>query len=134
MVCLHYHRVAFLLLIFNWSIIAVQCFVGFFSFFFFFNPHPCWFLLYNSVDQLWVYIYVSVSHSVVPNSLRPHGLQPTRLLFPWHFPGKDTGVECHFLLQGIFPTQESNPGLLHSRFFTEWATREAPCIHTSPPF
>ena len=32
---------------------------------------------------------------------------------PWDFPGKNTGVACHFLLQGIFPTQESNPHLLH---------------------
>ena len=38
-----------------------------------------------------------------------------RLLCPWDFPGKNTGVDCHFLLQGIFPTQESNPGLLHCR-------------------
>ena len=42
-------------------------------------------------------------------------LQPTRLLCPWNSPGKNTGVGCHFLLQGIFLTQESNPGLLHSR-------------------
>ena len=34
---------------------------------------------------------------------------------PWDFPGKNTGVGCHFLLQGIFPTQESNPHLLHSQ-------------------
>ena len=34
----------------------------------------------------------SVSHSVMPNSLRPHGLQPTRLLCPWDFPGKSTGM------------------------------------------
>ena len=34
----------------------------------------------------------SVSQSVMPDSLRPHGLQPTRLLCPWDFPGKDTGV------------------------------------------
>ena len=40
-----------------------------------------------------------VSSSVVPDSLRPHSLQPTRLLSPWDFPGKDTGVVCHFLLQ-----------------------------------
>ena len=33
----------------------------------------------------------------------------------WNFPGKDTGMCCHFLLQGIFPTQESNPGLWHCR-------------------
>ena len=49
------------------------------------------------------------------NSLRPHGLQPTRLLCSWDFPGKSTGVGCHFLLQGIFPTQGSNPGLQHCR-------------------
>ena len=55
------------------------------------------------------------SCSVVSNSLWPHGLQPTRLLPPWDSPGKSTGVGCHFLLQGIFPTQGSNPGLLHCR-------------------
>ena len=38
------------------------------------------------------------SHSVVPDSWRPHGLQPTRLLRPWDFPGKSTGVGCHCLL------------------------------------
>ena len=42
---------------------------------------------------------------------------------------KNTGVGCHALLQGIFPTQGSNPGLLYCRknFFTIWATREA-CV------
>jgi len=39
--------------------------------------------------------------------------EPTRLLCPWDSPGKNTGVGCHFLLQGIFSTQGSNPGLLH---------------------
>ena len=57
----------------------------------------------------------SVSHSVMPNSLQPHGLQPTSLLCPWDFLGKDTGVVCHFLLQRIFPTQGSNSDLLHCR-------------------
>ena len=38
------------------------------------------------------------SCSVVSNSSRPHGLQPTRLLCPWDFPGKSTGVGCHCLL------------------------------------
>ena len=37
--------------------------------------------------------------------LGPQGLQPTRLLCPWDFPGKNTGVGCHFLLQGIFLAQ-----------------------------
>ena len=53
--------------------------------------------------------------SVVSDSLWSHGLQSTRLLCPWDFPGKCTGVGCHFFLQGIFLTQESNPGLLHCR-------------------
>ena len=38
------------------------------------------------------------SRSVMSDSLRPHGLQPTRLLSPWDFPGKSTGVRCHCLL------------------------------------
>ena len=46
--------------------------------------------------------------SVVSNSLRPYGLRPTRILCPWDSPGKNTGVGCHALLQGIFPTQGSN--------------------------
>ena len=39
------------------------------------------------------------SRSVVSDSQRPHGLQPTRLLCPWDFPGKSTGVGCHCLLR-----------------------------------
>ena len=39
------------------------------------------------------------SCSVVSDSSRPHGLQPTRLLRPWGFPGKSTGVGCHCLLR-----------------------------------
>ena len=42
-------------------------------------------------------------------------MKPTRLLRPWDFPGKSTGVGCHFLLQGLFMTQGSNPGFLHCR-------------------
>ena len=42
----------------------------------------------------------------------PHGLQPTRCLSPWDSPGKNTGVGCYFLLQGIFSTQGSNLCLL----------------------
>ena len=54
-------------------------------------------------------------------TLRPHGLQPTRRLCPWDFLGKNTGMSYHFLLQGIFPTQGWNLGLLHpfaGRFLT----------------
>ena len=54
----------------------------------------------------------SASHSVVSHSLKP---MDYRLLCPWNSPGKNTGVGCHSLLQGIFPTQGWNPGLLHCR-------------------
>ena len=52
-------------------------------------------------------------HSVVSDSLQPCGLQPVRLLCSWDFPGKDTGVGCHFHLQGLFLDQGLNPHLLH---------------------
>ena len=42
---------------------------------------------------------------------QPHRLQPTRLHCPWYLLGKNTGMSCHFPLQGIFPTQGSNPHL-----------------------
>ena len=58
---------------------------------------------------------VCVSHSVMSDSLRPLGLFPARLLCAWDSPGKNTGVGCHSLLQGIFPTQGSNQCLLHCR-------------------
>ena len=49
-------------------------------------------------------------HSVVSDSLRPHDLYS-----PWNSPGQSIGVGSHSLLQRIFPTQESNLGLLHYR-------------------
>ena len=52
----------------------------------------------------------SESHSVVSDSLWPHGLYS-----PWNSPGQNTGVGSLSLLQGIFPIQELNPGLLHCR-------------------
>ena len=54
----------------------------------------------------------SVSCSVVTDCLCPHGLKPTRFLWPWNSPGKNTGMGCRFLLQRNFPTQGSNLGLL----------------------
>ena len=56
-----------------------------------------------------------LSLSVVSSSLPPHGLQPARLFCPRDSPGKNTGVGCHALLQGIFPAQGSNSGSLHCR-------------------
>ena len=58
---------------------------------------------------------VNVNHTVISTSLWSHGLQPARLLCPWNSPGKSPGVGSHSLLQGIFPSQESNLGLLHCR-------------------
>ena len=45
--------------------------------------------------------------------------------------GKNTGVDCHFLLQGIFPTQGSNPGLLHCRqiLYQRGNHQGSPCIY-----
>ena len=55
----------------------------------------------------------------------PHGLQPSRLLHRWDFPGKSTGVGCHFLFQRIFLTQGSTQvSRIVGRRFTIWATRE----------
>ena len=48
---------------------------------------------------------------VVSDSFRPH-----RLYSPWNSPGQNTAVGSLSLLQGIFPTQESNQGLLHCRW------------------
>ena len=48
-------------------------------------------------------------------SCDPMNRGSARLLCPWDSPGKNIGVGCHFLLQGIFPTQELNPGRLHYR-------------------
>ena len=47
--------------------------------------------------------------------LQTHGLKPFRLLSPWNSLGKNTGVGCHSLLQGIFPNPGIEPGLLHCR-------------------
>ena len=72
--------------------------------------------------------YESVSHSVVSHSLWPHGLQPARLLCPWDSPGRKSGVGCHSLLQGIFPTQELNQGLLHCRKILYCLRHQGSCI------
>ena len=55
-----------------------------------------------------------------------------RLLCPWDFPGKNTRVGCHGLLQGISPTQGLNLGLLHwGGCFTIWATRQPQIYYSS---
>ena len=57
----------------------------------------------------------SVSHSVVCDSSGSHGWQPARILCPWDFPGKNTGMSVHALFKGIFLIQGLNLGLPHCR-------------------
>ena len=60
---------------------------------------------------------VCVSHSIMANSLWPHGLTAYQaLVCPWDSPGKNTAVGSHVLLQGIFLNQGSSPRLLHYRW------------------
>ena len=63
----------------------------------------CW----ASVPSLCFCVCVCVC-AVVSDSVTPQTALCSLLLFPWDFPGKNTGVGCHFLLQGIFPSQGSN--------------------------
>ena len=66
----------------------------------------------------------SVSHSVVQDSLGLHRLQPASLFYLWTSPGKNTGVGCHFLLHGIFPTQGLNQ---------KSPVLQADCLLSEPP-
>ena len=57
--------------------------------------------------------------------------KPVRILCPGNFPGKNPGVGCHFLLQGIFPTQGSNPHLL---CVLHWQADSLPLSHLGSPY
>ena len=59
--------------------------------------------------------------------LRSPGLYPSRLFCLWDFPGKNTRVGCHFLLQGIFLTRRSGPSLLN------WQVGTLPLSHLRSP-
>ena len=84
---------------------------------------------------------VCVSCSVLSISLSSHGLQPTRLFCPWNCPGKNTCVGCHWLLQGIVPTQGSNSCLLRllqwqaDSFYhcANWGAQGFPYLLPFPP-
>ena len=68
------------------------------------------------------------SHSVMSDSLQPHGLQPTRLLRPWDFPGKSTGVGCHCLLQitsQFYPFLITLPKVLPSMTYFHHSTMKS---------
>ena len=68
------------------------------------------------------------SLSVVSDSSRPHGLQPTRLVRPWGFPGKSTGAGCHFLLQCMKVKSESEVAQSRQTLMTPWTA-----AHQAPP-
>ena len=68
--------------------------------------------------------------AVMADSLWPHGLYPTRLLCPWDSPGKNTGVGCHALLQGILLTQASN---LHFLYLLHWQAGSLPPRKSNTP-
>ena len=69
--------------------------------------------MYNKVSNLFIHVLwiVCESHSVMSNSLWPHGLYS-----PWNSPGQNTGMGSHSLLQGMFPSQGLNQGLPHCRW------------------
>ena len=85
----------------------------------------CQFQLYSK----WIQLHVSAC-SAMFNSLQLNGLQPVGLLCPWDSPGKNMAVGCHFLLQGIFPTQGSNPHLL---CLLHWQAGSLPVEPTGKP-
>ena len=75
-------------------------------------------LLFNMLSRLVITFlprskYLLIVAQSCPTLCDPHGLQPATRLCPWNFPGRNTGVGCHCLLQEIFLTQGSNPSLLH---------------------
>ena len=78
-----------------------------------------------SLCQLFNLPVCARSVALVSGSL--YGMGPARLLCPWDSPGKNTGVSCHFLLQGIFPTPGTNTGLPHCRqilcHLSHWLSR-----------
>ena len=86
----------------------------------------CLLIAYYGAGTWWPSVHVlgqsfSFSHVWI---LWLHGLYPASLLCPWDFPDKNTGMGCHFLLQGIFLSQGSNPGLLHCRQILYWLSHQ----------
>ena len=88
--------------------------------------------------QIFQQTVLLLSGSVMSSSLRLHGLQPARLLCPWNFSTKNTGVGCHALLQGIFLTQGLNSSvrhLLHCRQVLYWLSHcgsQEGCLALNP--
>ena len=99
------------------------------------NKRPDLKMAWKDAHHLSYYRNANQSHNEIP----PHTgqdclvtkwyltLLPSRLLCPWDFSGKTTGVGCHFFLQGIFPIQGLNPCLLH------WKVDSLPLSHQGSP-
>ena len=95
----------------SWTLLIWQPFISAFLY-----RSSGWFQAQRKSFTLWGEKWKSLSRV----SLWPHGLYS-----PWNSPGQNTGVGSLSLLQGIFPTQGSNPGLPHCRqILSRWATRE----------
>ena len=98
---------------FYWSIVALQCCVSFYC-------AAKW------ISHIYIYIYTH-THT--------HTHTHTRVLCPRNSPDKNTGVGCHFFLQGIFPTQGSNLCLLGLQADSLPLSHQgSPNIHILPPF
>ena len=74
-------------------------------------------------------VCVCVSHWVMSDSVWPHGRQPTRLLSSWNSSSKNEMEGYHFILQGIFPTQGSNSGLLNCRQILYCLSHQGSLLH-----
>ena len=76
-------------------------------------------------SHCWYFMPSACVLSHVQQRVGPHGLQRASLLCPWNFPGKNTGVHCCFLLQGIFLAQWSNQHLL---YLLHWQMNSLPLV------
>ena len=79
------------------------------------------------------YVHVCSVPTVVPDSFRPYGLYPARLLCSWDSPGKNTGVGCHFLLQGIFLSRDqTRVSCIGRQILYHWAVVPFSCPLSFP--
>ena len=104
-----------------------------------FGKFPCnAYETFQNMCSIWVFPPVTQSTACVLSCFSPTWLFATPwtvaqsgLLCPWDFPGKNTGVGCHFLLQGIFPTQRSNP---HLFCLLRWQENSLPLAPPGKPY
>ena len=112
----------------NTCIIYIKCILRFIQHFSHWWKKSIFVPTNSATTDIFVCVFVCVYccylvAKLCPTLLPPHALQPSRLLCPWDFPDKNTGVGCRFLLQGIFPTQGLNLHLLR------WQADSLPLSH-----